>query len=111
VCLRVLSLIPGIPLLFSLGNYLMQIWYLTHHHILMQDFGLMEVLLGQKATSNIPHHVSIEILEKLNETNPSTIDNTNIRKIRKKNKKKQKQKQNQQIKEQKEKRNLRFFFL
>jgi len=58
----------------------------------MQDFGLMEVLLGQKATSNIPHHVSIEILEKLNETNPSTIDNTNIRKMRKKKTKKKKNK-------------------
>lgn len=84
MCLRVLSLMPDIPLLFSLGNYLMQIRYLTHHHILMQDFGLMEVSLGQKATSNIPYHVSIQILEKLNETNPSTIDNTNIRKMRKK---------------------------
>lgn len=48
----------------------------------MQDFGLMEVPLGQKATSNIPYHVSIQILEKLNGIHPTTIDNINIRKMR-----------------------------
>jgi hypothetical protein len=48
----------------------------------MQDFGQMEVPLGQKATTNIPYHVSIQILENLNGTHPTTIDNTNIRKMR-----------------------------
>jgi hypothetical protein len=58
----------------------------------MQDFGLMEVLLGQKATSNIPHHVSIEILDTHNQTTPPPIQNPNKTKITKKKTKKKKNK-------------------